>query len=91
MLIVCFTFVLIILQRFCQNPLNKPSHVIFDDIELLIPIRTEVCHELKLVEERKSSRESMRERTSYHRLMVDRVTMKVVIAEFTHQGEIESV
>ena len=58
-------------------------------LALLIPVLTEPCPELRLIEERRTRYWNMRERISRDRLIVDeRESMKVVIETFYfYQGE----
>ena len=52
---------------------------------------SETCPQLRLIMERKTGYKDLREMTSYRQLMVDRAAMKVVIGNYTYQGEIHII
>ena len=60
------------------------------NIELLLPVQSEQCPQLRLIMERKTGYKDMREWTSREELIVDRA-MKVVIAKNTYLGMISSI
>ena len=49
------------------------------EIELMTPVLTEACPELRLIQERRTMFGNMRERISRKRLVIDSASKKVVI------------